>query len=1356
MNSRRLVSASRLTAFAATLLAGLPAARAVDVAGSLLIDLDAADYTTGSATWAQHSATGIIGDFIATGTPTKETIFGGTAVVLDGGAEYFLGPLTSGSALETANPTHSVEVWVYQGNIKGEETLVSWSRRGTDRANMSYNYGTSTGANGFGAMGHWGAAADLGWGTVPVAGQWHHIVYTYSGTSTVSNVYVDGVLNTSENTGALNPFAGLSVNLGLQRSNASPFNPDLGQILSGAIGKVRIHSGELTAQSVLNNYNSELGLYAAPTPQSLSRGPLHRYSFNDAAGAANAGTVIFDSLGGLHGTVKGTGAAFTGTGIDLPGGASNTAAYVDLANGLISGKANLTIEFWATQQSTQKWSRVFDFGSGTAGEINDVGGAADGNNYIFLSGNIDLALDQRMERVGGVISNGGTFRDSIGTTTLGQAHHYAVIYDDTLKQWRWFRDGAVMDTLPDTAGPTTINDVNNWIGRSQWTGDANWDGIMDEFRIYNYALSNSQILGNIAAGANTLNVSASVLSWQPTAGGVFAFNNPAPNDNWGTGPGGPFPNAIDASATIGSNLVGDQTIQLNVPVKLGALSVGDPDGTNRFVIASGTSGTLTMEVSVGNAGITQASTSAGDTISANIILNSNTDITNFSATNPLTISGTLSGTGGISKGGVGPVDLTADNSAYSGTINVAGGQLRIGAGGTTGTLGNGSVTVTGTGRLVFNRSDNVVIETNISGSGQVGQEGSGTVTYIGFANHTGITDLNAGTTIIQGNISGTQSLQIDNNTTIESGGIVNIAQWLGLGSGPGGRLTVKPGATLTANGDFNVGDVGAGASLLTIEGGAVTGGVLYVGKNPGTNGMVIQSGGSMNSIAGGGDWRIGGGFAGTENVYGGWRMTGGTFATAKNFQIGAFGTGVMEIDGGTVDISGGFTVMGRFQNGTFESYGLLDVKSGAFNHTSGGTKILVGEEGVGVLNVRGTGTVTALGGIWLGHSNVGGTGTGTLNLLAGGTVSTNQITQSNLLGNGTLNLNGGTLRASGSNGNFLENLDGAFVRAGGAVIDTNGFDIGVLQPLQAPFGGGVTTIPVLNGGSGYLGAPYLDITGGDGSGATAVANLTGGVVTSITITNPGNGFTTPPQVNIKGDGVGTGFAVDLAGIALSPNVSGGLTKIGAGILTLNGVNTYTGPTIVNDGTLALANSGSIAASSLTTINVAGTLTGNGTVGAVKLNLGTLAPGFGPGIMNTGNLEFAGGLFLVDLSGNTIPGLDYDQLNVTGTAAITQATELALSLNYQANQGDSFTLIQNDGLDTMSLASTFTFSGSPVLDGVPFGAFTNSNGSFFYQMDYTGGDGNDVVLSVVPEPGTAMLLFAGLGLLGSRRRRAARR
>ena len=63
--------------------------------------------------------------------------------------------------------------------------------------------------------------------------------------------------------------------------------------------------------------------------------------------------------------------------------------------------------------------------------------------------------------------------------------------------------------------------------------------------------------------------------------------------------------------------------------------------------------------------------------------------------------------------------------------------------------------------------------------------------------------------------------------------------------------------------------------------------------------------------------------------------------------------------------------------------------------------------------------------------------------------------------------------------------------------------------------GQITGIQVTNPGSGYISPPTVTITGGGGSGATAVSNITNGSVTSIQMTNVGQDYTSTPTVIIS-------------------------------------------------------------------------------------------------------------------------------------------------------------------------------------------------------------------------------------------------
>jgi hypothetical protein len=236
---------------------------------------------------------------------------------------------------------------------------------------------------------------------------------------------------------------------------------------------------------------------------------IHRYSFNSPAGDAT-GATLTDSVGGADGSVLGAGALFTGTGLDLPGGASTTQAYGDLPNGLISSNTAVTIEGWVTIDSTdQGWARIFDFGSSALGEVTGPGGGGNGTDYLFLSATVGADYNaQRVEVRNEDPGGGGVFTfDSSATTLTGNPIHFAVTWEDTgvgTSKINYWRDGVRMTTdAVVNANLADLNDVNNWLGRSNWTADANINATFDEFRIYDTALVGQQVTASMNSGPET-------------------------------------------------------------------------------------------------------------------------------------------------------------------------------------------------------------------------------------------------------------------------------------------------------------------------------------------------------------------------------------------------------------------------------------------------------------------------------------------------------------------------------------------------------------------------------------------------------------------------------------------------------------------------------------------------------------------------------------------------------------------------------------------------------------------------------------------------------------------------------------
>jgi fibronectin-binding autotransporter adhesin len=106
------------------------------------------------------------------------------------------------------------------------------------------------------------------------------------------------------------------------------------------------------------------------------------------------------------------------------------------------------------------------------------------------------------------------------------------------------------------------------------------------------------------------------------------------------------------------------------------------------------------------------------------------------------VNAKLGGSIGLNKTTSGTVILTGANS-YTGVTTVSAGILQIGSGGTTGTLGTG--TVTDNSLIVFNRSDSPTVSNAISGSGSITQAGAGTLTLTGNNSYTGTTAITNGT-----------------------------------------------------------------------------------------------------------------------------------------------------------------------------------------------------------------------------------------------------------------------------------------------------------------------------------------------------------------------------------------------------------------------------------------------------------------------------------------------------------------------------------------------------------------------------------------------------------------------------------
>jgi len=679
------------------------------------------------------------------------------------------------------------------------------------------------------------------------------------------------------------------------------------------------------------------------------------------------------------------------------------------------------------------------------------------------------------------------------------------------------------------------------------------------------------------------------------------------------------------------------------------------------------------------------------------------------ADNSATANGVLNIYGGTFNFNLTSQRILLGNSG-NGTINVLGGAVSV-LGSTALQLGgdsqwggnnaNGTLTISG-GTMTVNSGSAFTIAQNLGGGGGTSLTGvqgrlnlyGGTLAtarnIVGYVPASGsctssvvfsggtLKALTGASTLLTTLTSATVST---NGATIDNGGIaISIAQPLlhdSTLSGADGGLTNTGSSTLTLSGantysggtflqggtlsisadnnlgassggvTFNGGGLKATASIATsravtfIAGGTITvNSPLTLTLNNGLNNAAAAGAAAM-TLNGGGTLSLKGNA--TVNNDNPWTVnnatlevdpgSSGTFNVASKMILAnaSSSTAIMNLKSGTANITApDFFVLA---DGSQTATGIVNVSGGTMNlNMASGNRVMVGLQGSGTLNVTG-GTLNMAS--QLGNIQIGGD---------------TQYSGNNA--SGTLTLNGGLVNISGSNPLLLgQNSSGKSGATGRLNL----------------FGGTLTTSRAITGSSG---SSYVVWSGGTvKASATSGAFLTG--LTSATVSTNGA---------ILDDG---GYALTISQPLLHDagltGADGGFTKKGSTTVTLAGVNTYNGATIVSGGKLVGKVGGSCASSAVTVNNTAGCvlgvsitdatkqwtcagLTNGGSSAGLDFNFGTLAPSttLAPLQVN-GNVDFSAGAPALTIEATAIPpgsGV-YPLVTWTGTLLGTAPTTAIL-------------------------------------------------------------------------------------------------
>ncbi|QIF02857.1 autotransporter-associated beta strand repeat-containing protein [Roseimicrobium sp. ORNL1] len=857
----------------------------------------------------------------------------------------------------------------------------------------------------------------------------------------------------------------------------------------------------------------------------------------------------------------------------------------------------------------------------------------------------------------------------------------------------FFDLGATGDSIGLTGGPFTfssgIASVNllNLAGYGAGTYNliTGATGInLANFQLYSSSLAGFNLALNVTGGNTlTLSVLAStappVAYWKGDVDGFWSTNN-AGNTNFTSDAAGTTDvgglldgtSAVTFSAT-GAALENNTTLGANIAIRsltiatTNAVGIG---GANSLTLVDPTA--LTINAGAGALSIT----------AQQVILGSNQTWTNNSS-NAATITSAISGARALTLAGTGAFTFSGNNTYSGGTTLSAATTLNInssGTGASNSALGTGTFTING-GTINNTSGSLVTLGTNnamawnadfIFGGANNLNLGTGAVTL--GTNRT-VTTQGTGTLTVGGVISGaglgltkagTGTLELAGQNTFTGATIVN-------------QGTLRISGVVNAPNTANVGIVTVGSAanlnaILSIEGGTLnasknTSPSIAVGSVANSRGFVKMTSGAITT---GSEFHLGRG----AGAFAAMSMSGGTVASASWFVVGFNNDrAILNHSNGDITLAANRMTIGAGGAGSIGVYNASGTAT--FNATGGNGGMFVGENGLGTLNVSDSANVNlAVNGLIFGqvaNSN------GTVNLL-GGTITTNRVIKG--AGTGTFNFNGGTLKANATNATFMTGLTNAFVYSGGAKIDSGGFDITIAQPLQAPTGSGVSSIAVTDGGSGYVDTPVVVLSGGSGSGATAIATVVSGVVTGFVITNPGTGYVVGDVLTVTLHGGGATTAATAGTISLAANTSGGLTKSGAGVLTLSGTNTYTGGTSITGGTLALGHA-------TNTLADTGTVTVNG--GALDIGA---------------NAETVGGLTLVSgsITGTTgvITASSYSMQSGTvsgilgGSGALTKTTAGSVSVT-SANTYTGATTVSAGRLLANNATGSATGTGNVIVE-----------------------------------------------------------
>ena len=857
-----------------------------------------------------------------------------------------------------------------------------------------------------------------------------------------------------------------------------------------------------------------------------------------------------------------------------------------------------------------------------------------------------------------------------------------------------------------------------------------------------------------AAIALTASASAQITYQGPLTGNTEWTNG----TNW---VGGIFPDATDATArftnTSATNSWSADTITLG------------------SIVASNTSGNVVIGNGSTNTDVLELATTTG---TPTIFVNTGAILFNYATT---------AGSQGFTKTGGGNLTFrfnTVDNT-FEGNVNFNAGTLTVNQDGSLGNANNDIIVnsdgVSRTNTLAFspgnnagtvtlnaNRSitiSNGLLQVNttsnaISGAINGAISGPGALTFVGPSTGTNASAATSYTLNGANTYAGQTTIQMGAKVALGLGSAIST-NTLSLSGGNGSFARLDLGGNTQS-----VASITTASSTATARTMVISNGTLNVGSGGaftlnGINGTTVDMSGltafTFNGAAGNRNFTVS-----PDTVSGSATNTNAVFLAGGSNNISA---AAMTIGGATGGSQGG-NHQAQLSLGQANQISATTLTLGGFN----GSGVVALQNGItnGSLSLRGSNGVSRMGTLIVGASSSGTrSGAGTLNISNGTIDALVTNTYIGIFGANSTGPNTTSLLAMGG-GNFdtvnmvmatITNTTITNASASvGAVFQQNGGNVKVQtltmgQSDAATNVSGPVFLPTYNLSSSNAVLRAQTITAGAstnyGSGTVRKINFGAGTIqnydaaTDLAISGKDTTSSGRIEIAVASNSSSRTFLAEAGRkITIAESAvltsTGNIVKAGAGTLILNGANTYSGGTAVNEGTLTVNNTtGSATGTGALTVASGAALNGSGIIGGATTVSGFLNPGNSPGdiTFNDSLLLDSTATLTIEITGITAG--QFDRVVGAGSNTFTFGGTLALNnTGYTAIFGDSIAIFDN----WAGFAGSFdNITGTDLGGGL---SWDTSN------LATTG------TIEVVPEPSTYALLAlaaAGLGARVIRRR-----